>query len=329
MSTDLEILEHICRQCNLGALACRPLPLQGGFLHKMYSLFTSKGRYAVKLLNPFIMRRENAMDNYQTAEKLELLLEENSIPILPALVFGNRKMQKTGEQYFYLYEWYDGRALRSGEIKELHCRKIGNLLARIHKLDRRKERFVRGEIHVDWDSYIKQLASKDDELCKLLKENRDLLYESQNNGNIAAKKLPQVVAVCHNDMDRKNVLWAGNDCRIIDLECLGYSSPYIELYETALCWSGYEECRIDYGLLQSFLCSYAEAGGQLPMDQETVYWSNYGRLEWLEYNVKRALGIECSAEEIAVGISEAKDAIAHVVYYYNAGADIINCLRER
>ncbi len=274
------------------------------------------------------MRRENAMDNYQTAEKLELLLEENSIPILPALIFGDRKMQKTGEQYFYLYEWYGGRALRSGEIKEVHCRRIGNLLARIHNLDRRKEQFGRGEIHVEWDSYIGQLASKDDELCNLLKENRGLLYESQNNGNIAVKKLPQAVAVCHNDMDSKNVLWAGNDCRIIDLECLGYSSPYIELYETALCWCGYEECRIDYGRMRSFLHSYAEAGGQLPTDWETVYWSNYGRLEWLEYNVKRALGIECPAEEIAVGNSEARNTIAHVVYYYKAGADIINCLRE-
>lgn len=326
MNTDLETLEKICRQCDLGMLQCKPFPLKGGFLHKMYSLFTEKGRYAVKLLNPYIMQRENVMDNYRTAERLELLLEEKEIPILPALIFGDKKMLKTGEQYFYLYEWYDGRSLKSGEIKEVHCRKIGNLLARIHKLDRREKPYEREEIHVDWDSYMKQLAMQNEELCRLLRENRDLLYESQNNGNTAIKKLPQAVTVCHNDMDCKNVLWSGDDCRIIDLECLAYSSPYIELYETALCWCGYEKCCIDYDLLRGFLRSYAEEGGRLPTDWETIYWSNYGRLEWLEYNVKRALGIGCSAEEIAVGISEVKNTMAQVIYYYNVRNDIVNCL---
>ena len=46
------LLKKICRQLELGTLTAPPGPLSGGFLHKMYSLFTTKGRYAVKLLNP-------------------------------------------------------------------------------------------------------------------------------------------------------------------------------------------------------------------------------------------------------------------------------------
>lgn len=321
---DLALLEKICWQYHLGQLECPPLKLTGGFLHKMYSLFTSKGRYAIKLLNPFVMQRETAMENFRAAEKIELLLEENAVPIIPALVLGGRKMQNIDGQYFYLYQWYDGKALKSEEIQETHCCRIGNLLARIHGLDRRMEPYGRSEIHIDWDFYISQFASQNEELYLLLKENRSLLYESQNNGNIAIKNLPPALSVCHNDMDSKNVLWAGTNCRIIDLECLGYSSPYIELYELALCWSGYEKCQIDYQLFRSLLRSYAEAGGQLPADWETIYWSNYGRLEWLEYNAKRALGIECSPEEINTGISEVKDTIAHVIYYHNAQKEIIN-----
>ena len=66
----------------------------------------------------------------------------------------------------------------------------------------------------------------------------------------------------------------------------------------------------------------------LPQDWETIYWSNFGRLEWLEYNVKRSLGIECSEEEIAVGISEVRETVAHLIYYDNARDEIMDCLKE-
>lgn len=325
---DLKLLEKICQQYELGTLECQPLPLQGGFLHKMYSLFTTTGKYAVKLLNPYIMQRETAMENFCTAEKLELVLEKNDIPILPALIFQGRKMQKLDGQFFYLYEWYDGKALKSGEIKENHCEKIGKLLAQIHKLDRRQEYYNRDEIHVDWDFYIEQSADKNKEIQELLLEKRTLLYEMQENGNHASKNIPPVVGICHNDMDCKNVLWVENECRIIDLECLAYSSPFIELYEMALCWSGYETGKMDYPLFERFIRSYAEAGGELPADWECMYDSNFGRLEWLEYNVKRALGMECSAEEIEVGISEVKDTMKLLIYYHEAKEDILCCLKQ-
>lgn len=60
----------------------------------MYSLFTTKGSYAVKLLNPYVMQRENVMDNYRTAEGIERMLEENGIPILPALIVNGRRMHR-------------------------------------------------------------------------------------------------------------------------------------------------------------------------------------------------------------------------------------------
>ena len=322
----MKILEDICQQYGLGALQCPPLPLKGGFLHKMYSLFTERGKYVVKLLNPYIMRRDTAMGNYRRAEELELLLENNKLPIIPALQFAGRKMQKIDGQYFYLYEFYEGKSLKSNEIEEIHCCIIGSLLANIHQLDCRDEQQIRSEMHVDWDYYIQQFETKNQELYQLLKDNRAILYESQTNGNLAMKKLPKVVCICHNDMDSKNVLWNGTDCKLIDLESLDYSSPYIELYELALCWSGYEDCNIDYHLFRSFLHAYAEAGGKLLTDVETAYWSNYGRLEWLEYNVKRSLGMECAPDEMEIGISQVKDTMAHVVYYHNVKDRILNSL---
>ncbi|MBR6537309.1 MAG: GNAT family N-acetyltransferase [Lachnospiraceae bacterium] len=337
-----KLLEKLCCEYNLGELIQSPTRLVGGFMHKMYSLFTTQGKYAVKLLNPFIMQREDAMDNYRAAEAFETMLEQTDIPILPALTARGKKMQCMEGQYFYLYEWYDGKALKSEEITEFHCEKVGGILAKIHGLklpqtagveqeavaELREEKYERNELHIDWDGYIEKLAEKNRELSELLRENRALLYESQEKGNEAIKKLPATVAICHNDMDSKNVLWKGEGCRIIDLECLSYSSPIMELYELALCWSGYEVCNIDFNLFQSFIRAYEKAGGTLTTDWETVYYSNNGRLEWLEYNLKRALGIECSEEEIELGIGQVKETIAHVIYYHKAKDSILDCVNR-
>lgn len=323
---DLELLNKICIEYGLGTIETPPSQLGGGFMHKMYSLFTTTGKYAVKLLNPYIMQRETAMENYRIAENLEKILEQSSVPILPAITINDTKMQKIDGQYFYLFKWYDGKALKSEEIDASHCEKIGGLLAHIHGSDKREAICEHGEILVDWDHYIRRFESESKELYYLLKDNRTLLYENQKIRNLAVRKLPSIVSICHNDMDSKNVLWNGSDFRIIDLECLSYSSPIMEAYELALCWSGYEICKIDFNLFDRFICSYAKAGGQLTLDAETIYNCNHGRLEWLEYNIKRSLGIECSAEEIALGISEVKDTMAHVIYYHDVKKDILHCL---
>lgn len=337
-----KLLEKLCKEYRLGELTQSPTRLTGGFMHKMYSLFTTQGKYAVKLLNPFIMQREGAMDNYRTAEAFETVLEQTDTPILPALTFEGKKMQCMDGQYFYLYEWYEGKALKSEEITAYHCEKIGGILAGIHGLklpqatgagtevgpENREEKYEREELHINWDSYIEKLAKKNPELSELLSESRDFLYESQDKGNEAIKKLPTAVAICHNDMDSKNVLWNGDECRIIDLECLSYSSPVMELYELALCWSGYEVCNIDFSLFRRFICAYEKAGGMLPKDWETVYYCNNGRLEWLEYNVKRALGIECSEEEVKLGVGQVKETVAHVIYYHEAKESILESLKN-
>ncbi|MDE6600296.1 MAG: phosphotransferase [Oscillospiraceae bacterium] len=325
---DTELLQKICLQCGLGTLECEPVPLKGGFLHKMYSLFTDEGKYAVKLLNPFIMKRETAHENYRTAEKLEAMLEQSSVPIIPALSCGGRKMQELNGQFFYLYEWYGGKSLKSSEVTESHCAAMGGALAQIHALDRREDFKSRDAIHIDWNFYLGLLADKNRELYSLVSENTSLLYEMQEKGNAAVKKLPPITAVCHNDMDCKNVLWSGDEFRIIDLECLSLSNPFMELLETALCWSGIGDKAVDFDLLRAFVRSYAEAGGQLPADWKTLYDANCGRLEWLEYSLKRSLGIECSAYEIETGISETKNTIADIVYYCSAEDGIIDCLTK-
>ena len=60
---------------------------------------------------------------------------------------------------------------------------------------------------------------------------------------------------------------------------------------------------------------------------KVLYYANNGRLEWLEYNIKRALMLETdSEEEQQLGINEVKGTIDHVVYYDSIKTELLkNC----
>ena len=108
----MDLFEKIGAQLGLGKLTAPPAALSGGYMHKMYSLKTETGKYAIKLLNPYIMKRDTAMENFRQAERLEAKLESRGLPILPALIFEGKKMQETDGQYYYLFEFFGGKALQ-------------------------------------------------------------------------------------------------------------------------------------------------------------------------------------------------------------------------
>lgn len=307
MNTDI-FFDLAADDLQLGKVIEKPVRVTGGFMHRMFKVVTEKGKYIIKLLNPNIMQRPDAMSNYKIADDIEIILRQNNIPAVYALEFKGRKMQELNGQYYYIFNWYDGTSLKDNEIKFMHCKKIGEVLARIHNIDLQNEFFERNEININWQKYAELANEMNSPVYDVINNNINLLNESMYKGNTAIKKMPSVKAICHNDMDSKNVLWQGDEFKPIDLECLGYSNPYLELFELALCWSGYETCNINFNFLKAFYTAYFENTNlDANIDWETMYYSNYGRLEWLEYNIKRALMLECDTEEEQkLGVSEVK-----------------------
>lgn len=41
----------------------------------------------------------------------------------------------------------------------------------------------------------------------MIYDKLNILNESMNKGNISVNDLPKFSAICHNDMDSKNVMW--------------------------------------------------------------------------------------------------------------------------
>lgn len=324
MNTD-KFFDLAAENLKLGKVMEKPVQVTGGFMHKMFKVVTDKGRYIVKLLNPNIMKRPTAMGNYKIADDMEEILKQNNIPAVYALIYNGSKMQELNGQYYYVFEWYDGRSLKDDEIKVFHCQRIGEALARIHNIDLKNESFERNEIYIDWQKYVRLAKDMNSPVYDIIKDNVDLFNYSMTKGNAAIKKILPVKAICHNDMDSKNVLWIDDEFKLIDLECLGYSNPYLELFELALCWSGYETCNIDFSLFNAFFKAYFENTNlDTDIDWEVMYYSNYGRLEWLEYNIKRALMLECdTAEEQQLGIREVRETVEHIIYYDKIKNDIL------
>lgn len=324
MNTD-KFFDLAAENRKLGKVMEKPVQVTGGLMHKMFKMVTDKGRYIVKLLNPNIMKRPTAMGNYKIADDIEEILKQNNIPAVYALIYNGSKMQELNGQYYYVFEWYDGRSLKDDEIKSFHCQRIGEALAKIHNIDLKNESFERNEIHIDWQKYVSLAKDMNSPVYDIIKDNVDLFNYSMTKGNAAIKKIPPVKSICHNDMDSKNVLWLDDEFKLIDLECRGYSNPYLELLELALCWSGYESCNINFSLFNAFFKAYFENTNlDTDIDWEVMYYSNYGRLEWLEYNIKRALMLECdTAEEQQLGIREVKETVEHIIYYDKIKNDIL------
>ena len=303
----------LCEQRNLGKLTAEPTRLYGGLMHTMYRIATTSGVYAVKCLNPHVMVRADAARNFAAAEELERKLEQTDLPLLPALTIDGRKMQEMEGDFFYVFPYFDGKALKDEEITADHCEIVGGLLAKLHAVENVHAPVKTEMLTFDWDGF------------DLSEEDKALLWQMQTAANNAA--LPPLLTICHNDLDPKNVLWNGMDCRVIDLECLGCGSPYLELLETALCWAGYESGSVDIDRFTAFVGAYARAGGDLAADWAAVYAANAGRLAWLHYNLLRAGGSE-GEENRALGKAEVEKTLVCIRGYATVKETIVGILKS-
>ena len=49
------------------------------------------------------------------------MIEDAKIPIVPALIFDNRKMQNIDGQFFYIFDWHEGKITDWNHITTEQC----------------------------------------------------------------------------------------------------------------------------------------------------------------------------------------------------------------
>jgi len=289
-------IKRFCETNNLGIVK-NITKLNGGFMHKMYKVETNKGIYAIKLLNPEVMSRKDAYNNFVVSESISNLAKNNGIPVSSALNINNNYINIFEDQYYMVFDYINGKVLIDEEITIEHCKKIGELLSKIHSLDYSslniKPQIVEYKKLYDWEKYINdvnfdKMTYKDLYLNNYKKYN-SILKRANERYNASNK----IQTICHRDMDPKNVMWDKNNPIIIDWESASLENPYRELLEDALCWSGFLSNSFNEEKFVAVINSYAKNKSIENVDWFDIICGNLvGRFGWLKYNIERSLGIK-------------------------------------
>jgi len=320
----LNIFNEISNTLELGVLVEPVNSVSGGYKHKMYYMKTTGGMYAIKLLDPTFMKMERSLVELAEAEEIECILEKTNIPIVPALIFNEQKMQRINGQYYYIFNWVVGKILTPEEVNDGHCKTIGTILAKIHKINKFNTPKTISYVKSNWDNYILLSSKKCQEISNMLYDNKELLYNIQEKANIAINSLPPISAISHSDLKFNNIIWEGKNPWIIDLEALCYENPYVGLFRLAMQWSGYlcGNHKANIKLLKVFLQAYIKEYSEFEVDWEILYDSNLSMIEWLEYCIKSVL-TDTNDVNNGKSIKKIRQPIESLVYYDSIKQEVL------
>jgi len=310
-----DLIISLMKTCGFGDVISPIKHVSGGFLHRMYKVVTECGTYAVKCLNPEIMGREGVLDNYERAERMECILEKEDIPIVPAIIVNGKKKQEIGGQYFYIFHWQEGQITDWNNISVKQCNIAGKILGRIHAIAPQKGAHKEPEMsHIDWHEYLRTSNEQNSEIATVLADNLQLLIDVEKELNRARRTLPDLLCISNEDMDPKNIMWNDGKPYVIDLECLDYGNPVSHVLQLSLQWSGITTCNMDVEKMAAFINGYLGAYDNGFRAYGDVFGLAYTWVDWLEYNIRRALGTCVDEEERIMGISEVRNTVDRIKY---------------
>lgn len=315
-------MEELIKECNLGTTIKSINKVTGGLSHRMYKIVTDKGVYAIKELNSGIMKKRTAYSNFLFAEKVTVLAKANGIPAIETIKSNNDIIKKIDNKYYMIFEWIEGTILKSEDIKEKHSEIVGKLLAKIHNIDFSSidddnRKHINARMY-DWKKYIPIAKEQNKKYFQLYKDNIDVLYDLNKNSKEAIEYANNNLVISHRDLDRKNIIWQGDNPFIIDWEASGYINPTLELIQVAWYWSGGDIEKIDYNKFKKVIKSYRENyNGYLDSNIDILIHADiYSGLEWIYYNLRRSLciGHDYIEEEVHIAENEVIQSINEIKY---------------
>ena len=330
MNEEYKAAVAVFEKYGLGEIQGTIEPVSGGLMHKMYKVQTASAIYALKCLNPEIMKRPGVLENYAVAEELERILEENKLPIVPALSFDGKKMLAEEGRYFYVYNWQAGSITVSRAIQKEQAFKAGEILGKIHAIDAQNVEPEEPEkSEIDFRAFLKVAEEKNSPIAPFLKENLGLLEKAREALNAARASLPSMRAIDNGDMDPKNIMWHNGEAHVIDLECLSRGNPIATCLDLGLQWSGTVDQNFISENLKAFFTGYLSAYDNGFRSYEDLFGIAYAWVEWLEYNIRRALGMESDREEeIRLGEDEVRNTIGRIKYLHDIEDDVRKALAD-
>ncbi len=319
-------IEEFCKFYNLGQVKSIT-KLIGGLMHKMFKVETDKKNYAIKVLNPEVMKRSTALENFMISETISNLAKEQGIPVSCAIKIDDTFIPKYKDTYYMVFDFIEGNTLKDEQITVNHCREIGQILSSIHNLDYNElglnEEIKEDHFYVDWELFINNTNFDNMSYKDLYLNNYKKYYSILKRSVERFNESNTYLTICHADMDPKNVMWRNDEPIIIDWESATLKNPYRELIEDALCWSGFLSNNFDSNKFSAVIEEYLKYN-KIETDIYSVICGNLvGRFGWLDYNLKRSLGIKSNdREEMLLAENEVTKTINEINRYLELIGDI-------
>ncbi|WP_270181051.1 aminoglycoside phosphotransferase family protein [Alkalihalobacillus sp. CinArs1] len=325
-------LERMCEICGLGKQITLPERIHGGLLHRMYAVLTTKGKYAIKVLNEEVITRPSAVKNFLNSEEVATVVS-NEIPALPALWLNGTFLQQLDGQYFLVYDWIEGESLKPVSITSDHSKKVGALLSDIHRTDFSTLHIpydIEESEVTDWEYYLHLGKEADAPWVPLFDTYVENLYRWTAMAKKASEILSSEVVISHRDLDPKNVLWSNGEPIVIDWESAGYINPMQDLLETAVYWAMTGEGKIDKERFFSFIDGYKKTCEPYADWKKVLATGFSGKLGWLEYNLKRSLKLDGSLDEgQKMGTDQVLQTLNEIKQYADSLPTLENWLQEK
>lgn len=293
-------IDKLFNNYGLGKLIDEPKKIIGGLMHTMYQVATEDKKYAVKELNPTIMKRAGVVENMVNSERVAKAFED-IVPAITAIQFNDSPLLMLDEHYYMIFEWIDGTSIFSPNINPEHCSKMGILLGKMHSanilLYNINKENHEAEMY-DWDKYLLLGEETNAEWVQELSESIGDFKKWNKELCEACSLLSENLVLSHRDLDPKNVMWQDDKPYFIDWEAAGYVNPYQELLELLNYWADKGNGELDKEKFHVLYKGYISIVEKLDVNWDIVLASGFGgMLGWLNYSFKRSLGIESSSLE--------------------------------
>ena len=284
-----EIIKNLIIKCNLGEIIEARKRIEGGLLNKIFKISTTKGNYALKLLNPEVISRKDGKKNIIFTEKVSNIAKSKGIKCISAHEINGELIHSIENKHFLIFDWFEGKPITEEELTLEKCNKIAKELALLHRInfnEIKNDCDIYYELdEINFDFYLSKINNK--EIKKLLNEVKDRFSELDKESIKNMEYIKNNLVISHRDLDLPNILWDKNDEPvIIDWETSGLVNPTLEVIDTAWNWAGGKDF-FDKNKYKSFLDTYVQEGGKLE-DYDKAFKADFkAKLRWFEYNLKR------------------------------------------
>lgn len=322
---------ELCENYNLGCLKEEPETVTGGLLHKMYHVSTDKGEYAIKALNPNIMKRTEALQHTINSEIVSNALAD-VIPLVAAKCFEGKHIIEFDGSFYVIFDWLDGKSVFVPNISEYHCEQVGRILGKIHAADIKvagmeKSRDCR--IVYDWNMLLEKARQSNTKCFSVLEENIADIIRWDEHVVSALQQLSENQVISHRDLDPKNIMWKNDKPYIIDWEAAGYVNPFQELIEVLNYWIPDETGKYNKAKFDVLIQAYTESMNICNVNWDVILDCSFdGMLGWLEYNIKRAVGMEGGANDLQEGMQQTEGTVLELKKYESQTEQLKDWINE-